>query len=155
MAETTMQMLLPGSDPTGAFPLVSLGEPQGHTGKGERIMIVEDDYFVALSVEADLRDAGYDVVAIVATGEDAINEGATLPALAIVDIRLAGILDGIETAIELRRMGIPAIFASAHTDEATKQRGMAAQPLGWLSKPYSKAELLIAVDNALRSPGVD
>lgn len=121
-------------------------------GKGERLLVVEDDYFVALAVEADLLEAGYDVVAVVASGEEAIEEAVrSQPALAIVDIRLAGRLDGIETAVELRRYDIPSLFATAHSDEATRQRGMAARPVGWLTKPFKRDELLGAVERALRS----
>jgi CheY-like chemotaxis protein len=49
----------------------------------------------------------------------------------LMDIRLAGEMDGIEAALALRAQGIGSIFASANSDAGTLARGEAAQPLGW------------------------
>ncbi|MXP41009.1 response regulator [Altererythrobacter soli] len=123
-------------------------------GLRERILVVEDDYFVSLTIEADLVDAGYEVVAVVATGEAALARADSLrPDLAIVDIRLAGKLDGIETATELLRRGIHCIFATAHSDLQTRERARAACPLGWLTKPFTSGDLLQAVKQGLADSG--
>ena len=64
------------------------------------------------------------------------------PDLAIVDIRLAGDRDGVDTALELfRSHRIRCIFASAYSDPEARQRAEAAAPLGWLQKPYTMASL--------------
>jgi len=105
-----------------------------------RILIVEDDYFVATDLEQTLEGAGYEVVGIAASAEEAIRLGeATKPDLAIMDIRLAGIRDGIDAAIELQvRFGMPSLFASAHGDDnEIRKRAEKARPVGWLTKPYS------------------
>jgi two-component system, response regulator PdtaR len=116
-----------------------------------RILIVEDDYFVALEMENHLLDAGYDVVGIASTAEDAFSlAAAKKPDLAIMDIRLAGVRDGIDTAIELSsKLGLPSIFATAHADDRSKRRAEAAKPLGWLHKPYSAQALIALVTAAL------
>jgi CheY-like chemotaxis protein len=123
-------------------------------GRRERILVIEDDYFVSLTIEDDLSDAGYEVVSVVATGEAALARAEGLhPDLAIVDIRLAGTLDGIETATELLRRGIRCIFATAHSDLQTRERAEAARPLGWLIKPFTSGDLLKAVKQGLTDSG--
>lgn len=116
-----------------------------------RILIVEDDYFVAIDLEHRLKEAGFAVVGVAACAEEALELAATeKPVLALMDIRIAGARDGIETAIELQKsFGIPSIFATAHGDEATRKRAEEAQPRGWLQKPYSSAALIEAVRSAL------
>lgn len=128
-------------------------EQSGHGGRGHgvrgRILIVEDDYFVGLTIENALADAGHEVVAVAASGEQAIEAAGGRPEIAVVDVRLAGMIDGIEAAIELRRHGIPSLFATAHSDPDTRRRGEVAHPAGWLTKPFSSAELVAAVEAAL------
>jgi CheY-like chemotaxis protein len=135
--------------PPPPLPAVS-GAAGEDAGQRERILVVEDDYFVSLSIESDLTDAGYEVVGVVATGEDALRTADSLrPDLAIVDIRLAGTLDGIETATRLLQRGIRCIFATAHSDPRTRERGLAARPLGWLTKPFTTGDLLRAVKQGI------
>jgi DNA-binding NarL/FixJ family response regulator len=116
-----------------------------------RILIVEDDYFVATALEEILVDAGFAVVGIAITAEEALHL-ATLhqPALAVMDIRLAGPRDGIDAAMELRsQCGIGSVFATAHGDKATRARAKDVQPLGWLTKPYSAKSVVETIRAAL------
>ncbi|MBY3321612.1 response regulator [Rhizobium laguerreae] len=109
-----------------------------------RILIVEDEFLIALELEYRLRDAGFEVIGIAATAGEALSIAASdRPALAIMDIRLTDRTDGIQAAIELNAtLGVRSIFASAHTDPETRKRAAAASPIGWLQKPY-QAEALI------------
>jgi CheY-like chemotaxis protein len=109
-----------------------------------RILVVEDDYFVALELEHRLLEAGYTVVGIARTAEEALALAASeKPKLAIMDIRLTGHRDGVDAAIELSdKLGVPSIFATAHNDEKTRKRAQQAGPLGWLQKPYSSEALI-------------
>ncbi|WP_246622060.1 response regulator [Rhizobium laguerreae] len=109
-----------------------------------RILIVEDEFLIALELEYRLRDAGFEVIGIAATAGEALSIAASdRPALAIMDIRLADRTDGIQAAIELNAtLGVRSIFASAHADAETRKRAAAASPIGWLQKPY-QAEALI------------
>lgn len=119
-------------------------------GRRGRILVVEDEYLVALSSEWALTDGGFEVVAVVSSGEDALARAAeVVPDLVLMDIRLAGAMDGIEAARALRANGIPSIFASANSDPGTVERGETAEPLGWLRKPFSDAALIAAVEAAL------
>lgn len=135
--------------PPPPMPAVSGAAGQDSAGR-ERILVVEDDYFVSLAIESDLEDAGYEVIGVVAAGEDALQVAGRLrPDLAIVDVRLAGALDGIETATELLQRGIRCIFATAHSDPQTRERGSAARPLAWLTKPFTTGDLLQAVKQGI------
>lgn len=117
----------------------------------DRILIIEDDLLIASEMEAALTDADFDVVGMVTTGEEALDlAGRELPDLAVVDIRLAGDRDGVDTAIALfRSHGIRCIFASAYSDDEARRRAAPSAPLGWLQKPYSMASLTAMVRTAL------
>lgn len=115
------------------------------------ILVVEDDFLVAMQVEAALTDSGYAVAGTAASGEEAIGMAAAArPALVLMDIRLAGKMDGVDAALALfRDHGIRCIFATAHHDPEVRRRAAPAQPLGWLQKPYSMPALLAAVSGGL------
>ena len=117
-----------------------------------RILVVEDDYFVALDLESGLRDAGFQVVGPVPTAEEALALARSeRPLLALMDIRLAGARDGIDTALALYRdLGIRCVFASAHVEAPYRKRAEPAVPLGWLQKPYTIGVVVAAVRTALR-----
>lgn len=113
----------------------------------ERVLIVEDNWLVALEMEAALEDAGYAVVAIAVSAEEAIQACMTeVPDLVLMDIRLLGPRDGVDTAVEIReRFGIGSIFVSAHDDASTRARAQVARPLGWIVKPVTSSELIRSV----------
>jgi CheY-like chemotaxis protein len=117
-----------------------------------RVLIVEDEYLVALTAEDALLDAGYTVVGIAASAEEAVKLAEVeRPDLVLMDIRLVGQRDGIDAAAEIRaRFGIFSLFATAYSDPATRTRGdAAASPLGWLAKPYPPTALTDAVAEAI------
>jgi two-component system, response regulator PdtaR len=117
--------------------------------KPARILVIEDDLLIATQIETTLTEAGFEVVGL-ATGEEAIEFAAKDPPdLAVVDIRLAGDRDGVDTALELfRSHGIRCIFASAYSDDEARQRAAPAAPFGWLQKPYTMASLTDMVTKA-------
>ena len=118
-----------------------------------RILVVEDDYLVALQFENALTEAGFDVVDIASTAEEAVQFVPEHQAeLVLMDVRLAGPQDGIHAAGEiLERFGIRSIFISAFADPATRARAEGAKPVAWLTKPVSNQKLVAAVSAALRS----
>jgi DNA-binding NarL/FixJ family response regulator len=117
-----------------------------------RILLVEDEFLIAMSIEGDLRDGGYDVVGIAHSAEDAVAMAkAERPDMVLMDIRLVGKRDGIDAALEIyQTTGIRCIFATAHGDAETVARAASAAPLGWLHKPYGRDSLLSAVDGCLK-----
>src|ERR1700758_5641835 len=81
------------------------GEARTRLGEPARILIVEDDLLVAAQIETALTEAGFDIVGVAATSEEALELANTdRPDLAIMDIKLAGVRDGIDTAHELFRL---------------------------------------------------
>ena len=114
------------------------------------VLIIEDDLLIASQIEAALTEAGFNVVGVATTGEEAFELAAGhTPDLAITDVRLAGDGDGIDAALALfRSHGIRCILASAYSDDEARQRAEPAAPLGWLQKPYSMASLTAAVRRA-------
>src|SRR4051794_31532714 len=116
-----------------------------------RILVVEDDFLIAMQTEAALVAAGFHVIGTAATAEQAIALAEKeRPALAVMDIRLASKRDGIDAARELyHEFNIRCIFATAHDDETTRKRAAPYAPLGWLAKPYTSASLVALVTAAV------
>jgi DNA-binding NarL/FixJ family response regulator len=115
------------------------------------ILLVEDDFLVAMQVEAALTEAGFALSGTAASGEEALAMVAAIrPALVLMDIRLAGEMDGVDAALALfRDHGIRCIFATAHHDPDVRRRAAPAEPLGWLQKPYTMPAMLEAVRHGL------
>jgi DNA-binding NarL/FixJ family response regulator len=124
-------------------------------GMSERILLVEDDFLVAMQMESTLTEAGFEVVGVASSGEDAIELAISeRPRLVVMDIRLAGDRDGIDTALQLfAEHGLRCIFATAHQDEPARRRAAPAAPLGWLQKPYSMPSLVEMVLRSLKELG--
>jgi CheY-like chemotaxis protein len=118
---------------------------------GQRILIVEDNGFVAHQFRSVLTDAGCEIVDVVITADDAVRVALERqPQLVLMDIYLPGRRDGVDAAIEIfERCGIRSIFASAPADSAVKIRAEAARPLAWLPKPFSDKKLMATVEHAI------
>jgi PAS domain S-box-containing protein len=116
-----------------------------------RIMVVEDEALVALSVKQKLHGLGYDVVATLDTGEQAVQQASDLrPDLILMDIMLAGALDGIAAASQIRaHCDIPIIYLTAYSDEGTLERAKPTEPSGYLLKPFEERELRSTIELAL------
>lgn len=121
------------------------------TSKLVSILIVEDEALIASYIEEVLGESGFSVAGIAASGPEALALAAeTGPTLALVDIRLTGPIDGIELACLLRqKLGLPSIFLSGLADAETTRRAEAAQPLGFLPKPFLPSQVFNAIDRAL------
>lgn len=118
---------------------------------GLHILVVEDELWAALDMEWVVRKLGHEVVGPAATADEAIRLAESeLPDLVLMDIRLANDSDGVTAAIEIRRrLGIASLFVSAHGELATRQRAEAAEPAGFIEKPFAPETLAIAIDKAL------
>jgi len=137
---------------SGPAAPVAEGGPSGtHKDNRDRILIVEDDLLIASEMEAALTEDGFEIAGIASTGKEALQLAHShSPTLIVMDIRLTGDRDGIETALELFRLhGIRCIFASAYADQEAKRRAAPAAPLGWLQKPYTMASLKATVRAAV------
>ena len=108
-----------------------------------KILVVEDESLITMAIEMSLRGAGYEVCATSPTGEEAIDICKTCePDLILMDIRLAGKLDGIEAVHKIHEfMPVPVVFMSGYHDTATLSRIKELKPLGFLAKPVRIQEL--------------
>jgi CheY-like chemotaxis protein len=117
--------------------------------KPASILLVEDDPLVASAIEEILVDAGLTIAAVSSAAAALALAEATAFRLALVDIRLAGALDGIELACLLRdKHAIPTIFLSDLHQAETLERSRAATPLGFLQKPLRPAQMFNAIEQA-------
>lgn len=116
-----------------------------------RVLIVEDQYFVAVDCELQLRSVGIECAGLATTAAEALDIAERAhPDFVLMDIHLASVADGVETAIVLyERFGIRCIFASAHADASTHKLAERAHPLGWLDKPYTGGQLIATVRECL------
>lgn len=116
-----------------------------------KILLVEDEQIVAKFTEKVLTSAGYKILASVSTGELAIEElNKISPDIVLMDIKLVGSMDGIETADQIRKtFQIPVIFLTSLADDASFQRAKTAEPFGYLIKPIDIKELNRVVEMAL------
>ncbi|GEO38408.1 hypothetical protein SAE02_25560 [Skermanella aerolata] len=132
-----------GSAQGGAFipPAAGAGADSKNMSADARlqILLVEDEAISALALKRLVARLGHEVCAVTAMAEDAIRlAGEILPDIILMDIRLAGEMDGITAAREIRdRFGIGSIFMTANSDPATRALAENAQPLGFMAKPYS------------------
>jgi two-component system, response regulator PdtaR len=104
--------------------------------KATSILIVEDDFLIAMQAESALTEAGFSVSGVATTAEEALEIAKQCrPTIVIMDIRLAGRRDGIDAAADLfRELGVRCVFATAHDDQHTRARAEPFGPLaGWQS----------------------
>jgi signal transduction histidine kinase len=116
-----------------------------------RLLIVEDDGLIATEMHQMLTTAGYEVSAIVASGERAVHSATVDPPdLVLMDITLPGGLDGIEAAAQIRaQQNIPIIYLTGHADTALIERAKVTEPFGYLLKPFQDKEVQAIIEMAL------
>src|SRR5437868_6613757 len=109
------------------------------------VLIVEDEAIVAEDLSQKVRSLGYRVVGRVTTGEEALRVAKQSPAdLVLLDIHLAGTLDGIETATRLNKLYDPAIvFVTAHSNADTLEKVKATGACGYILKPFGERDLAV------------
>jgi CheY-like chemotaxis protein len=113
-----------------------------------RILLVEDEVIIAMLVQEQMRDVGYESLTFVTTGEKAIAQARQDPPdLVLLDIGLSGKIDGLEAAsVICAEMGIPIAFISGYADAAILEKAQSLKPLGFFSKPLEIEELKAAID---------
>lgn len=117
----------------------------------ERILVVEDDPLARLDISAALEKAGYEVVGMASSGEEAIEMADSLsPDLALMDVKLEGDMDGVEAANEIvRKFDLPVIFLTVYADDETLRWAKVSGPFGYLLKPVDHKELKSAIELGL------
>ncbi|GAK55427.1 multi-sensor hybrid histidine kinase [Candidatus Vecturithrix granuli] len=118
--------------------------------KTKKILVVEDESIIGLYLKSTLIQIGYDVAAVVISGEQAIQQvELTSPDLILMDINLPGSLDGIETAERIRTAhDLPIIYLTANSDDHVIERARVTEPFGYLIKPVHAKELHVTIEMA-------
>jgi PAS domain S-box-containing protein len=116
-----------------------------------RILIAEDEAIVARDLAQQLTEMGYDPIAKVASGEESIALAERLrPDIVLMDIQLAGRMDGVAAAKTIReQFAVPVIFLTAFHADATLDHAKQADPFGYIIKPFEPRELKTAIEMAL------
>lgn len=117
----------------------------------QTILIVEDEWVIALDIKRRLGKLGYGIAGIAKNSETALNLAVnSCPDLVLMDIHLQGKMDGTEVATQMReRFRLPVVFLTAHADEATLRRAIDAHPFGYIVKPFEDHDLSTAIQIAL------
>ncbi len=115
-----------------------------------KILLVEDDAIEAMDIKRILETFGFKVPYIASFGEEAVDKALEiLPDLILMDISLKGEIDGIQVASNIKDIGIPVIYLTAHSDEFTVHRAKVTEPYGYIIKPFDPLELKYAIEIAL------
>ncbi len=115
------------------------------------ILIVEDEAIIRADIAAKLQKLGYDVAGETETGEEAVELARRArPSLVLMDIRLAGAMDGIAAAEAIQRESrMPVVFLTAHSDDITIRRARQADAFGFILKPFEERELATQIEMTL------
>ena len=116
--------------------------------ENKKVLIVEDDSVLSLFYRSLLKRMGYQVCAVVANSdlvEEKLRE--TSPDFIMMDVKIAGNLDGIDTARKVRETHhLPIIFSTGNSELATMQRAREISNSEYLIKPIMEADLRIAFE---------
>lgn len=107
-----------------------------------KVLIVEDEFMVAMTLKALIQRLGYEVVGIaddVASAKAQAEQNC--PQLAFVDIQLAKGSSGLDAAAELTKQGVVCVFLTGNPPSGSK----ADLAIGCLPKPFSDKVLANAL----------
>jgi CheY-like chemotaxis protein len=116
-----------------------------------RVLIVDDDRANALDLQQRVTQLGYTVLAIAASGQEALAQAAAgRPDVVVMELRLRGLVDGIQAGTLIWvQFGIPVIYVSAQVTAPTFQRLWPTAPVGLLGKHVGRRDLGKAVEDVL------
>ncbi|RBY79163.1 response regulator [Blastococcus sp. TF02-09] len=114
-----------------------------------RVVIAEDEALIRLDLKEMLEEEGYEVVAEVGDGQQAVDRAAELaPDLVILDIQMP-VLDGLSAAEQIASARIaPVIVLTAFSQRELVERARDAGAMAYLVKPFSKNDLVPAIEVA-------
>ncbi len=117
---------------------------------GKKILIVEDEMIIAEDIRITLEKFNYDVIDIVPTGKRALEIiENNKPDLVLMDIKLRGNIDGIQTAKLInQKYDIPIVYLTANADLSTYEEAKLTSPFGYLIKPFKERELHATIEMA-------
>ena len=107
------------------------------------IMIVEDDMVISLVIDKMVRALGYTVVGKATSGPEAIEKVLELkPHIILMDIRIKGDMDGVDTVIKIREeLDVNVIFLTGNSDKLNYNRAEKAGFVDLITKPFTMVDL--------------
>lgn len=113
-----------------------------------KVLIVEDDNIISLVLVNMIKQLGHEVVGTSTNGKDAIDLALELrPTLILMDIRLKGELDGIETVIAIKeQLSVPVIYITGNTDRQHFERAKETNFVDLISKPFTQNDILRSIE---------
>lgn len=117
----------------------------------KKIFIVEDESIIALTIESTLQSLGFEVIGYVPSSEECMEFLQTqTPDLILMDIRLNGKVNGIDTAKKIKKKyNIPVIFLTAYSTPELIDKAKEANPYGYIVKPFRPRDLWTSIELAL------
>jgi DNA-binding NarL/FixJ family response regulator len=124
---------------------------------GASVLIVEDQVLIAIHLQDLVEEAGHRVSAIAHDTAAAMAAAARQrPAFAIMDLRLANGSNGLDAARQLyETYGVRCLFVSANIDDEVRKTADRFQSLGYIGKPFLPAEVITAIQAAVRVTGAE
>jgi len=115
------------------------------------IMIVEDELLIAEDIKICLRNSGYNISATAVSGKETLDKiKLKQPDLILMDIKLSGEMDGIETTRKINSLyNIPIVYLTANADKLTAYKARETEPYGFISKPIQTSVLSAVIEMAL------
>lgn len=116
------------------------------------VLIVEDESIVALEISNYVTEIGYEVCCIASSSKKAYEAVEDFRVdLILMDVYIKGDVDGISCAKEIKsKRNIPLIYISAFSDDATLERAIETDPNAYLTKPFNRKELKVAMEIATK-----
>jgi DNA-binding NarL/FixJ family response regulator len=117
---------------------------------GRKVIVAEDDPVMGSVIHATLEAVSHEVIAVVASGEEALTLAFSAdPEVVVMDVNLAGKMNGIEAARRMRRrLGCRVVFHTAHTDPKHWESMAAIRNARVVTKPGDIGRLVEAVSTA-------
>lgn len=118
-----------------------------------KVLIIEDDAFVALLLKEFLHKWGYEVVGVASDGEKAIAAFEQFkPNLLLVDILLEGTMTGIDVVAAIKKTkDVPVLYITSDLDASVIEKSISTEPSGYLLKPFDENQLKGTIEAALSS----
>ncbi len=117
----------------------------------KKILVVEDEYMLQMMIEKMIEKMGHEVAATVKSGLAAVEKvRETEPDIILMDIKIIGDYDGIETVQKIREFSdVPVLYLTGNTNNSTMERARLTEPMFFVSKPFQYNDLKAVVDEAL------
>lgn len=116
----------------------------------KKILIVEDEFILQMMLEKMVQKMGYEVLSKAKSGNVAIDLAKVEnPDLILMDIKIIGDLDGIDTIQEIRKFSqVPVLYLSGNTDPDTRARASMTAPMDFIVKPFEYQDLKEAIERS-------